>query len=218
MDIYKLLNSDRINSGSLANFWEATVLSAGLNSRAIMRSRLQGPPTCPFTATAGTLSRYQYREAPMKHPLFLLLLLVLASAALPHAALADDNELDCVTTEWKAIGANHKVCVSSYTDPKVPAVTCYISQARTGGIKGSMGLAEDPSNFALSCVRTGPVSLPDGLAEKEQVFKESTNIFFKATRVTRLYDKEKGVLVYLAVSRHIIDGSPFNAVSVVPVR
>ena len=143
---------------------------------------------------------------------FVLLLL------LPSAAFADDNELDCVTTEWKALGANHRVCVSSYTDPKIPAVTCYISQARTGGIKGSVGLAEDPSNFALSCVRTGPVTLPDKLPEKEQVFKESTNIFFKATRVTRMYDKKNGTLVYLAVSRHIIDGSPFNAVSVVPVR
>lgn len=147
-------------------------------------------------------------------PLLLFLLLF----ALPQAAFAEDNELDCVTTEWKAIGANHRVCISSYSDPEVPAVTCYISQARTGGIKGSMGLAEDPSNFALSCVRTGPIDLPEGFPEKEQVFKESTNIFFKATRVTRLYDKERGALVYLAVSRHIIDGSPFNAVSAVPLR
>lgn len=147
-----------------------------------------------------------------------LLLPLLLLFLLPHSAFADDTELDCVTTEWKAIGANHKVCISAYTDPKIPAITCYISQARTGGVKGSLGLAEDPSNFALSCVRTGPITLPDNLAKTEQVFKESTNIFFKATRVTRMYDKEKGVLVYLALSRHIIDGSPFNAISAVPLH
>lgn len=148
----------------------------------------------------------------------LLLPLILALTFLPTAAFAEDDELDCVTTEWKALGANHRVCISGYTDPKIPEITCYISQARTGGIKGSLGLAEDPSNFALSCVRTGPLTLPENLPDKEQVFKESTNIFFKATRVTRLYDKKKGALVYLAVSRHIIDGSPFNAVSVVPIK
>ena len=133
-------------------------------------------------------------------------------------ALAGDGELSCVTTEWKMLGANHKVCVSAFTDPRVPEITCYISQAKTGGIKGSVGLAEDPSAFAIACVRTGPVSLKTPLPDKEQVFKESTNIFFKATRVTRIHDAERGVLVYLAVSRHLIDGSPFNAVAAVPLR
>lgn len=150
----------------------------------------------------------------MKHLCSILLLFTL----MPGAALANDDELDCVTTEWKFLGSNHKVCVSAYTDPKVPEVTCYISQARTGGIKGSVGLAEDPSNFALACVRTGPITLPSNLPEREQVFKESTNIFFKATRVTRMVDKKHNVLVYLAVSRHIIDGSPFNAVATVPLN
>lgn len=132
--------------------------------------------------------------------------------------LAEDGELDCVTTEWKALGANHKVCISGYTDPRVPEVTCYISQARTGGIKGAIGLAEDPSNFALTCVRTGAIQLADDFPKTEQVFKESTNIFFKATRVTRIYDRERQTLVYLAVSRHLIDGSPFNAVAAVSLR
>ena len=136
-----------------------------------------------------------------------------------HAALADDDgEFDCVTTEWKAIGANHRVCVYAYTDPKIPEITCYVSQAKTGGIKGSVGLAEDPNNFAISCVRTGPVKLADDFPRREQVFKESTNIFFKATRVTRLYDPKRKALIYLAVSRHIIEGSPFNAVSAVSLE
>lgn len=145
---------------------------------------------------------------------FLLLVLL----TLPTATFARDGELECVTTEWKMIGANHRVCVSAFTDPKVPEVTCYISQARTGGISGTVGLAEDPSNFAISCVRTGPIKTAANLPEKEQVFKESTNVFFKATRVTRIHDKERNTLVYLVVSRHLIDGSPYNAVAVVPMH
>ena len=145
------------------------------------------------------------------------LTILLALFLFTGTALAAEDELGCVTTEWKALGANHKVCVYGYTDPKVPQVTCYISQARTGGIKGSIGLAEDPSNFALSCVKTGKISLPKKFPENEQVFKESTNIFFKATRVTRFFDKQRNTLVYLAVSRHIIEGSPFNAVCAVPL-
>ena len=148
-----------------------------------------------------------------RRTLFAVLLLALWCGA----AVAED-EIGCVTTEWKALGANHRVCVYAYQDPRIPQITCYVSQARTGGIKGSVGLAEDPSNFALSCVRSGNVDLPDDFPEKETVFKESTNIFFKATRVTRFYDSRNRSLVYLAVSRHIIDGSPYNAVSAVPLR
>ena len=144
--------------------------------------------------------------------------LVFILLMLPASAFAGDGELACVTTEWKMIGANHRVCVSAFTDPKIPEVTCYISQARTGGISGTVGLAEDPSNFAISCVRTGPIDRDVNLPEKEQVFKESTNVFFKATRVTRIYDKAKSTLVYLVVSRHLIDGSPFNAVAAVPLH
>lgn len=136
-------------------------------------------------------------------------------AAVP--AWAADGELDCVTTEWKLLGKNHGVCVSAFNDPAIDGVTCYISQAKTGGISGSVGLAEDPSNFSLSCTQTGPIHIPADLARKANVFKESTSLFFKATRVTRIWDKERGTLVYLAVSRRIIDGSPFNAISTVPV-
>ena len=144
-----------------------------------------------------------------------LCILALTFAAAAHAK---DGELECVTTEWKLLGKNHSVCVSAFTDPDLPGVTCYISQARTGGISGSVGLAEDPSNFALSCVRTGDVTIPDKLPRKATVFKESTSIFFKATRVTRIWDKERSTLVYLAISRKLVDGSPYNAVSSVPIR
>ena len=145
-------------------------------------------------------------------------LLFACALALCIALPAQADDLGCVTTEWKLLGSNHRVCVSAFTDPDSPGVSCYISQARTGGISGTLGLAEDPSNFSLSCTRTGDIKIPANLPEKANVFRESTSVFFKATRVTRFWDKQRNTLVYLAISRHLVDGSPFNALSTVPVQ
>ena len=143
-------------------------------------------------------------------------LALFCSLLLPSFAHADDSDVGCVTTEWKLLGANHKVCVSAFNDPDIPGVACYISQAKTGGVSGSLGLAEDPSNFAISCSQVGPIEIPAKLPKQANVFRESTSVFFKATRVTRIWDAKRNTLVYLAVSRRLVDGSPFNAISTVP--
>jgi CreA protein len=132
------------------------------------------------------------------------------------AAWADD--LACVSTTFRIIGANDKVCVSAFDDPKVPGVACDISQARTGGVKGSLGLAEDPSRFSLTCRQVGPVAVDLAkLPEKAEVYSERTSIFFKRTHVYRIVDKKRNTLVYLAISDKIVNGSPYNAVSSVPI-
>ena len=127
------------------------------------------------------------------------------------------NTVGCVTTEWKLIGANHKVCVDSFGDPKVSGVTCHVSQARTGGVAGSLGLAQDPSQFSLACRQTGPITLPAKLPKDEVVFAEDTSILFKETRVLRMWDEANRTLVYVAISRKLIDGAPANSISTVPV-
>ncbi|MBK1678814.1 CreA family protein [Rhodocyclus tenuis] len=142
-----------------------------------------------------------------------LALLPLLAAALPAAA----ETIGCVTTAWKLIGANHKVCVEAFADPKVPGVTCHVSQARTGGVSGTLGLAQDPSQFSLACRQTGPITLPAKLPRDETIFSEDTSILFKETRVVRLWDDEHNTLVYLAISRKLIDGAPSNSISTVPV-
>jgi CreA protein len=86
--------------------------------------------------------------------------LLLVTLALPISFSASSEEIGCATTTWKLIGANHRVCVYAYDDPKIPGVTCHVSQARTGGVKGSFGLAEDPSQFSLACRQVGPITLP----------------------------------------------------------
>jgi len=123
----------------------------------------------------------------------------------------------CVTTTWKLIGANHKICVEAFADPKIPGVTCHVSQAKTGGISGSLGLAQDPSQFSLACRQTGPISLPKNLPDDEEVFSEGTSLLFKETKVMRLWDKAHNTLVYLAISRKVIEGAPANSISTVPV-
>jgi CreA protein len=141
--------------------------------------------------------------------------LLAAGLLLPWYAHADT--VGCVTTAWKLIGANHKVCVDAFHDPKVPGVTCHVSQARTGGVSGSLGLAQDPSQFSLACRQTGPITLPTKLPKEETVFTEDTSILFKETRILRLWDEANRTLVYLAISRKLIEGAPANSVSTVPV-
>jgi CreA protein len=137
--------------------------------------------------------------------------------ALLFSGVARADEVGCVTTAWRLIGANHKVCVEAFSDPKVPGVTCHISQARTGGVSGAVGLAEDPSRFSLACRQTGPITLPAGLKSGDKVFSEDTSVFFKTTDVVRMIDTRNNTLVYLAISRKIIEGAPASSLSTVPV-
>jgi len=151
----------------------------------------------------------------MTYQTFIRAVVLTIGACAAGAASADT--VGCVTTAWKLIGANHKVCVEAFPDPKVPGVTCHVSQARTGGITGSLGLAEDPSQFSLACRQTGPITLPDKLPADEVVFSEDTSVMFKETRIVRLWDDKNHTLVYLAISRKLVDGAPANSISTVPV-
>src|SRR5208282_5482565 len=132
------------------------------------------------------------------------------------SARADD--IGCVRTTFNLLSPNDKVCVSSFEDPKVPGVTCFISQARKGGWGQPLGLNEDPSNFSVSCKQNGPIDIDlSKLGENQEVFSQKTSIFFKTTRIYRMVDKPRNTLVYLAISTKIINGSPANAISTVPI-
>jgi len=143
--------------------------------------------------------------------LFLWVLLIAAGAARAE-------EVACTSTTFRLFGANDKICVYAFDDPRVPGVACHVSQARTGGISGSLGLAEDPSRFSIACRQVGPVTVPDKLPREENVFSESTSIFFKNTKVVRIFDAKRNTLVYVAISRKVIEGSQMNAISTVPIQ
>jgi CreA protein len=149
-------------------------------------------------------------------PVLRLIALVLAGIGFARAAAAE--EIGCLSTTFRFIGPNDKVCVSAFDDPKVPGVACHISQARTGGVKGGLGLAEDPSRFSIACRQVGPITIdPKTLPEEAEVYSSKTSILFKYTHVYRMYDKKRNTLIYLAISDKIIEGSPQSSISTVPI-
>ncbi|MGD9831909.1 MAG: CreA family protein [Piscinibacter sp.] len=135
-----------------------------------------------------------------------------AGATLVHA-----EEIGEVDTVFKLIGPDHKIVVDAYDDPGVSGVTCYVSRAKTGGIKGGLGLAEDKAEASIACRQTGPISFPKPLRQQEEMFSERISLVFKKLRVVRMVDKTRNTLVYLTYSDRVIEGSPQNSVTAVPV-
>ena len=139
-------------------------------------------------------------------------LLALAAAAAVHAEQIGD-----VNTAFQWIGPDHKIVVDAYDDPKVAGVTCYVSRAKTGGIKGALGVAEDKAEASIACRQVGPVSVAKPLPQQEEVFSERMSLVFKRLRIVRMVDRARNTLVYLTYSDRLVDGSPQNAVTAVPV-
>ncbi|ACR67853.1 hypothetical protein DBV23_05050 [Edwardsiella ictaluri] len=131
------------------------------------------------------------------------------------------EEIGSVDTVFKLLGPDHKIVVEAFDDPDVENVTCYVSRAKTGGIKGGLGLAEDTSDAAISCQQVGPIALSEKIRNKkadgEVVFRKRTSLIFKKLQVVRFYDSKRNVLIYLSYSDRVVEGSPKNAISAVPV-
>ncbi len=145
--------------------------------------------------------------------LFAALLLM----SMPSLAFAD--EIGSVSYRFKWLGPNDKIAIEAFDDPDVAGVTCYIARARTGGLTGAFGVAEDPAQASISCRQTGPIDPAglDRLRSPSEVFSERASLIFKATQVVRFWDARRRTLVYLSYTDRIIDGSPQNSISVVPV-
>ena len=122
-----------------------------------------------------------------------------------------------VSTVFKLLSPNDKIVVDAYDDPKVGGVTCYVSRAKTGGYKGALGLAEDKSEASIACRQTGPITFTKPLDAQEDVLTERISLVFKKLRVVRMVDGPRNTLVYLTYSDRLIEGSPQNSVTAVPV-
>jgi CreA protein len=125
------------------------------------------------------------------------------------------QQIGSVSTNFRLIGPNDKVVVERLDDPDIPAVSCYASFAQTGGVAGGLGVATDPSEFALNCVAAGPVTIPANLPRKAEVAAISASFLFKHFILTRLVDVDRHTLVYVLISTKVLSGSPANAVSAV---
>ena len=131
------------------------------------------------------------------------------------------EEIGSVNTAFVLVGANHKIVIEAFDDPKIPGVSCHLSRAKTGGVKGSFGIAEDTADASIACRQTGVIALSQDIQSKksdgERVFKESTSLLFKHLQVVRFYDAKRNTLIYLTYSDKLIDGSPKNAISTVQI-
>ena len=143
---------------------------------------------------------------------------LLASLLLPFASLVHAERIGEVDTVFKFIGPDHKIVVDAHDDPKVSGVTCYVSRAKTGGVSGALGLAEDKSEASIACRQVGPIAFVGKPLElREEVFNERISLVFKHLRVVRMVDRKRNTLVYMTYSDRVIEGSPQNSVTAVPV-
>ena len=122
-----------------------------------------------------------------------------------------------VSTQFRWLSPNDKIVVDGFNDPEVQGVACYIARAKTGGVKGELGVAEDTSDATIACGQVGPIKIVGELKDGERVFDEHRSLLFKKLQVVRFFDRERNVLVYLAYSDRVVEGSPKNSISMVPI-
>ncbi len=145
---------------------------------------------------------------------WLLLAPLLLTPLVPAHAGDTIGEVDTV---FKLLGPDHRIVVEAYDDPRVGGVTCYVSRAKTGGIKGALGVAEDRAEASIACHQVGPIAIPRPLPMQEEVFTERMSLLFKKLRIVRMVDRARNTLVYMTYSERVIEGSPQNSVAAVPV-
>lgn len=144
--------------------------------------------------------------------------LLLFSLSLFASSALGKEVIGSVDTEFKLLGSNHKIIIEVFDDPLVNGVSCYVSSAKTGGVMGFVGLAEDTSDASVACRQVGEISFNGSLPKQEEAFKKSSSPLFKKTRVVRVVDSKRNTLIYLVYSDKLIDGSPNNSITAVPIN
>lgn len=128
------------------------------------------------------------------------------------------EEVGSVDTKFNLLGPDHKIKIEAFDDEKVSGVSCHVSRAVTGGIKGAVGLAEDTSDASIACRQVGPIKINALLEPGERVFSERRSLIFKKLQVVRFCDEARNTLIYLVYSDKVIEGSPKNSISTVPIK
>lgn len=134
-----------------------------------------------------------------------------------NSNIGNSEKVNSINTKFNPINS-HSIETIKFNDPDITNLYCFVSSAKTGGIKGSVGLAEDLSDMSLSCTLTGKtanVKTDSKINKSSIVYKESRNITFKKLQVIRNYDKESNIVYYVAYSDKILDGDSANATSAV---
>jgi CreA protein len=129
----------------------------------------------------------------------------------------DRGQTGAVSTRFRWLGPNDKIVIDGFDDPKIDGVACHLSRAETGGVKGALGVAEDTSDASIACRQVGPIRIKSEIRDGERVFDERRSLIFKTLQVVRFLDKQRNVLVYVAYTDRVIEGSPKNSISSVPI-
>lgn len=138
--------------------------------------------------------------------------------SIPFASATMAQQIGEVDTAFKLIGPDHKIVVEAFDDPKVAGITCYVSRSKAGGLTGALGLATEKSESSIACRQVGPISSTVPIPKSEEVFSESRSILFKKMRIVRMVDPARQVLLYLTYTDKLIDGSPKNSLTAVPLN
>ncbi|MTI00337.1 CreA family protein [Roseibium sp. RKSG952] len=121
------------------------------------------------------------------------------------------------STVWKFLTPDHKLATYAIDDPLVDGVACYFTVPEKGGISGWIGVAEEVSDVSLACRQVGPIKIKDTFDQGDEMFRQSRSIFFKKMRIVRGCDTKRNVLVYVVYSDKLVEGSPKNSTSTVPI-
>jgi CreA protein len=148
-----------------------------------------------------------------------LALALAAVLALAGAAAAADQPdlLFKRSTVFKWLTPNDKLAVYGLDDPEVHGVACHFTVPERGGFKGWIGVAEEVSDISLACRQVGPIKFTQKFEQGEDVFRTRRSLFFKKMQIVRGCDVKRNVLVYMVYSDRIIEGSPKNSTSSVPI-
>ncbi len=140
------------------------------------------------------------------------------AAMLVAPARADDPDLIFrKTTVWKFLSPDHKLATFAIDDPIVAGVACHFTVPEKGGWTGWLGLAEELSNASLACRQVGPISFKEKFEQGDEAFRQRRSLLFKKMRIVRGCDTKRNVLVYVTYTDKLIEGSPENSTSTVPI-
>lgn len=170
------------------------------------------------------MNRSRYQDVPAARPGLAkfaakaVLGAALLAGAMSLPAHAQEPELIFKkSTVWKMLTPDDKLATYALDDPGVDGVTCYYTAPERGGVKGMLGVAEEVSDISLACRQTGPIRIKEKFEQGEVMFRSSRSLIFKKMQVVRGCDTKRNVLVYMVYSDRIIEGSPKNSTSSVPL-
>ena len=145
----------------------------------------------------------------------------LVLAAMAQTAVADSTDPDLIfkkSTTFKLLTPNDKLAVYGIDDPVVQGVACHYTAPEKGGLMGALGLAEQTSDISLACRQYGPIKFSAKASQGDVVFSERRSVFFKKMQIVRGCDPKRNILVYMTYTDKLVDGSPKNSTSTVPIQ